>query len=295
MSSFEEKRFYIDPGKGAKRHNCPSYSCYEDGRDVKNEIISPRGYDLIGFRFDPHCSDKFYDGKIIAEYEKQPFITRFKHNFWKYLLVLLGLICVFVVLSELGVFNKDKPTPKTTQYISNRIDTVAESDSTSNISSNSTQPDSIPAKTDTLSSEAIISAENDISTSNTTEAPKVTVKEEPVVAKEETAEKKEEIVEKEESIKKEDKLVESAETLQFKKEFWALIHRKAKQMDNYDKLYLDHKGKVKGKEYDYLRTTILKNSTSFKDWVSKLTKIPDTEIQTIEDINTLTQKLKEIK
>lgn len=285
MLNLEEKRYYIDSGEGSKRSNCPSYSCYKDGRDVKNEIIPPRGYDLKGFIFDPLCSDKSYDGIILAEYEKTPFITRFKQYYWKYLFMFLGLIIVFIALFEFRVFNNDKINPKTHQYISNRIDTSAKNDSVSSVSSNSTQPDSISAISDALSSKAFISTKKDAGELKLTETT-ILIKEEPV---------EKEIVEKvkpeEKPIKKEDHPIESVETVQFKKEFWTLIHRKARQMDTYDVLYFKHKGKVKGKEYDYLRATILKNSNSFKDWVRKLDKIPNDEIEAIDNINTLEEKL----
>ena len=66
-------------------------------------------------------------------------------------------------------------------------------------------------------------------------------------------------------------------------------------MDSYDTLYRDNKGKVEGEEYDYLRYTILKNSTAFKEWTGKLQKIPASELETINTVNDLKSKLKEIE
>lgn len=254
MPSFEEKRYFIDPGEGEKRDTCPSYSCFEDGRDAKSGIIPPKDHILKGFRFDPQCSDKEYNGTLYAEYEKAPLFTRLKLNYGKYVLALLGLIILFLILSALGVFNDDKPAPKAPRYVTNRIDTVVKNDSGSIVSNNSTQPDSIPVQTDINSSQTA-----------------------------------------KESVSKEEKPVDNLKTMQFKKEFWALIHNKAKQMDKYDNLYISYQGEVKGKEYDYLRSTILKSSTDFKEWARKLGNIPTSEIEDIDDINTLEKKLKEFK
>ena len=65
---FKERRFSIDPGKGKKMDGCP-YSIYEDGRDVKDYIIPPKGYTFKGFQFDPDANNQIYDGNLIAEYE----------------------------------------------------------------------------------------------------------------------------------------------------------------------------------------------------------------------------------
>ena len=65
-------------------------------------------------------------------------------------------------------------------------------------------------------------------------------------------------------------------------------------MDAYDTLFKDNKGKVEGEEYDYLRYTILKNSTAFKEWTSRLQKIPTSDLETINTINDLKSKLNSI-
>ena len=67
MADFKERRFSIDPGRGKKMDGCP-YSIYEDGHDVKDYIIPPKGYIFKGFRFDPDASNQIYDGKLIAIY-----------------------------------------------------------------------------------------------------------------------------------------------------------------------------------------------------------------------------------
>ena len=89
---------------------CP-YSIYEDGRDVKDYMIPPKGYRFKGFRFDPDASNQIYDGRLIAEYEKEPFNDILKSNLWKFILalVIIAVITVVVILA-VNVFNKPKCT-----------------------------------------------------------------------------------------------------------------------------------------------------------------------------------------
>ena len=60
MTDFRERRFSIDPGKGKKMDGCP-YSNYEDGRDVREYNIPPKGYIFKGFHFDSDASNQIYD------------------------------------------------------------------------------------------------------------------------------------------------------------------------------------------------------------------------------------------
>lgn len=104
------------------------------------------------------------------------------------------------------------------------------------------------------------------------------------------------LISKEEpSSTKEGEPIESTEITQFKREFWELIHRRERQMDTYNDLYLKYKGTVKCQEYDYLRSTILESSTAYREWVSKLRKIPSYEIEDIDNIDALIKKFKETK
>ena len=64
-------------------------------------------------------------------------------------------------------------------------------------------------------------------------------------------------------------------------------------MDTYFNLYESYKGKVKGKEYNYLRLTILKNTAEFKKWKNKLLGIPDSDLQSINTIDALEQRIKQ--
>ena len=114
MTEFTEKRYSIDPGKGKKMPGCP-YSIYEDGRDVKDYIIPPKGHVFVGFKYDPDASNQIYDGKLTAEYSKEPFLTRLKSNIWMLVLVLaIALVIGIVILLAFSVFKDPKPsTPKT--------------------------------------------------------------------------------------------------------------------------------------------------------------------------------------
>lgn len=110
MSSLEDKRYIIDPEEGEKRDTCPSYSCFEDGRDAKSGIIPPKDYIFIGFRFDPQCSDKEFNGTLHAEYEKVPLWTRLKQNYGKlFTTLILSSITLLIILLVLGVFKEKEP------------------------------------------------------------------------------------------------------------------------------------------------------------------------------------------
>ena len=58
--------------------------------------------------------------------------------------------------------------------------------------------------------------------------------------------------------------------------------------------YPAYKINVNGEEYDYLRFTVLKDYHSYKDWSAKLRKVPAKELESIETIDALKSKLKEI-
>ena len=66
-------------------------------------------------------------------------------------------------------------------------------------------------------------------------------------------------------------------------------------MDPYDALFKEYKNKVEGEEYDYLRFTILKDYSTFKVWYGKLHKVPVSELETINTINDLKNKLNTIE
>lgn len=258
---FKERRFSIDPGKGKKMDGCP-YSIYEDGRDVKEYIIPPKGYIFKGFRFDPDASNQIYDGKLTAEYEKEPFNDILKSNLWKFLLAL-GIIAIItvVVILALNVFNKPKPV-KTPEPV------VVVSDTTKDKNSETVRPTETK-DTLALANETEKASEKDDDIILDLNAKKDTVKEEPQPAVDDP-------------------------TVKFKNDFWTLIHERTIMMDPYDNLFKENKNKVEGEEYEYLRTIILKDFNSFKAWSGKLHKIPVSELESINSINDLKSKLKEI-
>lgn len=263
MADFnKERHFSIDPGKGKKMDGCP-YSIYEDGRDVKDYMIPPKGYKFKGFRFDPDANNQIYDGRLIAEYEKESFIAIFKSNLWKFVLALaiIAVITVVVILA-VNVFNKpktDKPTkkPETTTLVK---DTVKKKDKVQPVEKNAPAPSKDTVKPNDKDNAAILDQ-------NTK---KDTVKEEPQPAANDP-------------------------NVQFKQAFWSLIHQRTIKMDPYDLLYKDNKNKVEGEEYEYLRYTILENFASFKAWSDKLHKVPVSELESINTIKDLKNKLNEIK
>lgn len=265
MADFnKERRFSIDPGKGKKMDGCP-YSVYEDGQDVKDYIIPPKGYKFKGFRFDPDASNQIYDGRLIAEYEKEPFNDILKSNLWKFILALfiIAVITVVVILA-VNVFNKpktDKPTkkPETTTLVK---DTLKEKDKVQPVEKNAPTP----------AKDTIKPNDKDNATVQDMGAKK----------------DKDKVVETPQSVA-------SDPNTQFKQEFWALIHQRTIMMDPYDLLYKDNKNKVECEEYEYLRYTILENFASFKAWSGKLHKVPVSELESINTIKDLKNKLNEIK
>ena len=264
MADFKERRFSIDPGKGKKMDGCP-YSVYEDGRDVKDYMIPPKGYKFKGFRFDPDACNQIYDGRLIAEYEKEPFNDMLKSNLWKFILalVIIAVITVVVILA-VNVFNKpktDKPTKK-------------------------------PEKTTLVKDTA---KEKEANTLQLTEEQK------PVAPAKDTVKPSDKDNAVVQDLKDKETVVETPQpaaddpSAQFKKEFWALIHQRTIMMDPYDMLYKDNKNKVEGEEYEYLRYTILENFATFKTWSGKLRKVPASELESINTISDLKNKLNAVQ
>jgi hypothetical protein len=80
--------------------------------------------------------------------------------------------------------------------------------------------------------------------------------------------------------------------VQFKQAFWTLIHQRTTMMDPYDALFKEYKNKVEGEEYDYLRFTILKDYSTFREWIHKLKTLPESQLQNINTIAALYDALK---
>lgn len=260
MDFNKERRFSIDPGKGKKMDGCP-YSCYEDGRDVKEYIIPPKGYVFKGFRFDPDASNQIYDGRLIAEYEKESFNDVLKSNLWKFLLAvaIIAVIAVVVFLA-LGVFKDPKPKPVK-------------------------DPKPAVTVTDTTKNDSVVSPQVGKQDENVTPL-EVTPEQQP----EETP-----VATVEEPKPQDEPQPADDPNVQFKKDFWDLIHQRTIQMDPYDLLYKENKATASGEEFDYLRFEVLKDTPHFKEWSTKLRKIPANELETINTVNDLKNKLREIE
>ena len=263
-----EKHYSIDPGKGEKMDGCP-YSIYEDGHDVKDYIIPPKGYYFVGFKFEPLVNNQIYDGKLVAQYEKSSLQERLTTNLWKILIpIIIVAVIGLVVLLAVSIFRNPKsatPKPKQpqTETIATPTDTltvVTEHDTTSvnkMIEVVEEDADVIINLTDSL--------------------------QQPVLGQEVTEEKDNTIP------------TEADPNVQFKNAFWTLIHERTIMMDPYDALFKEYKNKVEGEEYDYLRLVILKDYPSFKEWYVKLHKIPVSELETIKTVNDLKSKLNTIE
>ena len=263
MTDFIERHYSIDPGKGKKMDGCP-YSIYEDGQDVKDYIIPPKGYIFVGFRFDPEASNQIYDGKLTAEYAKEPFNQRIMANLWKFILafVIIAVIALIVILVA-GVFKNPKPN----RPVKEPTTVIKTEDSEKNDKKNVIQE-----KTPTVNTDSIVQIQSTETVLETTETP--------IEAQEEKTSQ---------SVTTDDPNV------QFKQDFWMLIHQRTIMMDPYDNLYKENKNKVEGEEYDYLRFTILKDYSTFKVWYGKLHKIPVSELETINTITDLKKKLNTIE
>ena len=255
--NYKERRFSIDPGKGRKMDGCP-YSVYEDGRDVKDYIIPPKGYLFKGFRFDPEASNQIYDGKLIAEYEKEAFNDILKSNLWKFILAfaIIAVIAVVVLLAA-SVFNDPKPSHPSNepQPVVQVVDTPTHTEEV------------VPVTVNT----------NDITTSQEEENDTVEQSEEP------------------KEPQPAQQFDPNDPNALFNAKFWTLVHQREMKMDPYDSLFKANKNQVTGEEYDYLYHTILKDYATFKDWSGKLKKIPDSELESTTTIKDLIQKINATK
>lgn len=254
MENFSERHFSIDAGIGEKMSGCP-YSIYEDGHDVEAYIIPPKGYVFVGFKYVPTPDSQVYNGKLVAQYEREPLKERMFSvlHYLVWVLIVAVIIGIITVLT-IGVFKPQKThnreaAPQNTPSLP-CTDSVAFADTLPN-------PAIDPVEE---TQDSILSAEP--------EEVKVEEAPQPIV---------------------------TDDNQSFKTEFWALIHQREMAMDSYDGLYKQYKGKVSGDEYDYLRFTILKDSPSYLEWSRKIRKIPANETASIETVDELKSKLKEIK
>ena len=256
MAINDEKHYSIDAGEGSKMEGCP-YSIYEDGHDVVTYIIPPKGYKFVGFKLIELPNNQIYDGKLLAQYEKEPIVNLLAANLWKIILgvVAVAIIILIIVLAS-GISSKPKQTPikpaeppVTVTPID--IDTIA--------------ADTLVLVTDTISD----SIQNDSTGVILDLSDRISVPEEPVEPTDPSA--------------------------AFKEEFWALIHSGTIQMDPYDALYKKYRKEASGDEFEYLRLTILKDWATFKEWYNKLNKIPSSELQSIETVDQLIKRLNAVE
>lgn len=260
MADFEEKRYSIDPGKGKKMDGCP-YSNFEDGHDVQEYIIPPKGYVFSGFRFDPDASNQIYDGKLYAIYTKEPFNIRLKSNLWKLMLALIvAAVIGLIILLVFSVFKKSSTTNEPAKEPKTEI---------------KAKPADKKKKKDKKTDQSLIEKKEDkakATSSNETENTQ-TVQETPAVTTPEEKPQNE----------------ANDPNVYFKQEFWALIHQRVASMDDYHNLYVNYKDKVSGEEFEYLRTVILENYAGFKKWYDKLKTIPDKQLNSIYSITELSR------
>ena len=295
MSNLEKKHFYyVDPGVGEKRSGCP-YTFYEDGRDVRAFIIPPSGYELTDFKLEPYPEDKFYDGKIVAQYKKAPFSDTVN---MKILKRVLGIVIagILVVLYFFIIRNYHKPQPTIQSPLKPQDEiTAIPNDTTIQIQVADTSTTTEDATPEELINEALISD------TITTEG---VVKEEITIEEVAPIEKAAEPQEKETVTKSEPEPVPTQEAQptevltkeQFHKEFWDLIHNKESHMRTYGNLYRKYKSlNLKTREFYYLYLTILENTSAFSAWKDNLLNIPSDELKSIHSINALTEKLEEYK
>lgn len=293
MSNLDQEHFYyVDPGIGEKRPGCP-YTHYQDGRDVKSFIVPPKGYELTGFKLVPSPeTEKFYDGKIVAQFEKIPFAASYKKDPKKYILTFFSFACVLAVLVFFFTNGESKLSPQHVKDPKTDIATLLD--------------DTLIVEQSTEDS----SNGDSFSIEETTATKKEVVKEEAlqevVPPTENSVETNDNVNDKvnktpqEPNVESKTKQEPAPSTLltkeQFHQELWQLIHHKERNMRTYKKLYNKYKGlHLKNKEFFYLYLTILENTAGFDEWKAKLVKIPDDELKSINTINALKQKLEEYK
>lgn len=262
--------YLVDPGIGEKVTGCP-YSIFEDGRDVKDCIIPPEGYELSEFKFEPYDSpDHFYDGKVVAQYVKQKTV---RPPLWKFITAAVAVIGIIVGIIMFFSIRNNKQEEV---IVYPAAEVVASLD------------DSI-ATTPTEVTEA----------QKTTVEPKAVVEQKAKPVKEEVV--KNEVVKEEnvqapakEVVKTEETPLQTNETTaQFKEEFWTLIHQQESKMPAYGKLFRTYKGKVESEEYKYLGWTILRSTKDFAVWNDILLSVPSDKISTVNNIDQLTKLLEE--
>lgn len=282
--------FFVDPGAGEKTDNCP-YSQSKEGNDIRECIKPPEGYVLSGFKLEPYDSpDHFYDGKIVAQYEKEKFIDKVKPNLMIYILALISIAGIVTSILALTLPKKPKPEPVVEQPKAD-VDAISIKKATI-IRAHDVRNDSILA----MMKDSMKAAAQEDAVKQEDSVKEETVKEEEVTKAEVV---KEEVVKEEVKQEPVEEVVEtptpspSEIKAEFKKEFWALIHHQERRMSSYGKLYRKYNGKVKGSEYNYLWLTILRGTSEFRRWNNNLNEIPADEIKSVRTVKELTILMEE--
>lgn len=303
MSNTEHEQFYfVDPGIGKKGKGCP-YTYYKDGHDIKSYITPPKGYELTGFKFEPTPDDKFYDGKIIAQYEKTPFSDRVRERLGIYILGSIAIIGIIGIIAFYTSNFRSKPKlatqpvqkPKTEVKVVT-IDTTTKiqtADASAISESTLITEDTLIEEPET--EEIALDEVVDEEIAETVNEEIAQVEEQPIEVPIENNVKENEVTPtvtetKAQSTEPEEVLTKE----QFRKEFWELIHHKETHMRTYGNLYRKYKSlNLKSREFYYLYLTILENTTAFDVWKAKLVSIPDDELKSIHNISALEQKIEE--
>lgn len=260
MAQHEDKFYYVDPGIGSKKEGCP-YSFFEDGQDVIDFIIPPEGHIFKRFRFEPY-DDPFYEGKIVAEYEvgeikEEPILK-------PYMWVILGVAAIAFML--LAAYCTKRIVKKIRKRARMTVIDLTKDKATIDTTT-----------TDTTS--FMVDSTLAVETKQQTQVVEIVQQPKVVEVKPETP-----------------KTVEKAEVsektvVQFQNEFWDMVHRTDATMDDFHDLFVKYKKRVKCEEYEYLRLVILQNYATFKKWNKLLLQIPPDELQSINDITTLQEKI----
>ena len=299
MTDFEEKKYCIDPGIGKKMDGCP-YSNFEDGHDVKDYIIPPKGYVFTGFRFDPDATNQIYDGKLYAQYAKEPFKIKLKSNMWKFVLAI-GIVVIIgvIILLATSVFKNPKSPSSTPKEPITEVTTnpSKELEKTDNSLSRTTprnkesrrerrakEREEKREKKEKEKQEKLAKKEAEKELKNKKKNESIQQQQEPMAKPQEQA--AEQVTQPQEPAKP----VVTDPNILFKQEFWDLVHHREPSMDAYTDLYNKYKENVKGEEFNYLRYTILKNYVTFKAWYDNLKLIPESQLQSIESVDVLTKK-----
>lgn len=283
MTDNLEKHYSIDPGLGKKMDGCP-YSNYEDGHDVQEYIIPPKGYVFNGFRFDPDAKNQVYDGKLIATYSKEPFKIRLKSNMWKFLLAAIIVVVIgLIVLLTTNVFREPKSTNNTPKETKTEATSQPSKLERTDNSLSKTTKRNKKSRKERKKDKKNDKNKLDTNTSKQDNSEIVQPKQEPANQPQEPVTQPQEPA----------KPAVTDPNVQFKEEFWSLVHQRTFTMDSYHDLYTNYKGKVEGDEFNYLRYTILKDYVSYKTWYDNLKKIPESQLQSINTIDELKKRIKE--